>query len=182
MPAPARPVMTDIPCNGMSDVTPPRPPGKIRRVAIDYFSLLGDEGWTPLIIDPADRQQHWVDGGALAAAPVDVAATFEGAMWCSTKIDPAFNLLGVRARAGFVVPMRHHNLRQLTIVFGGELDVDDGSSDGARTIRAGQFFVVGAGTPYTLTAGRDGVTFVETWPRPAVELETYWHARGWVPN
>jgi mannose-6-phosphate isomerase-like protein (cupin superfamily) len=184
--APVGRVTTGIPSTRTWKVTRRRPPGKIRRVAIDYFSLVGDDGWTPLIVDPADRQYFWVDGGPLAAASVDVAATFDGAMWRSTKIDPGFNLIGLRARPNFVVPMRHHNLRQLTIVLGGDLVVDAGGRDrdasGPRTIRAGQFFVTGAGTPYTLTAGSDGVTFVETWPRPVSELETYWHASGWVMN
>lgn len=151
-------------------------------MAIDHFSLVGDDGWTPLIVDPADAQHRWVDGGPLAESQVDVPATFGGAMWRSTKIDPAFNLVGLRARADFMVPMRHHNLRQLTIVFGGELEVDAGDAAGGRTIGAGQFFVTGAGTPYTLAAGADGVTFIETWPSPASTLETYWHATGWVTS
>ena len=57
----------------------------------------GDEGWTPMSIDPADPSAaSGVDGGPLADAPVDVAATFDGAMWRSTKIDPSFNLIGVQ--------------------------------------------------------------------------------------
>ncbi len=154
-------------------------------MAIDYFNLLGDatnaEGWTPLSIDPTSPQHHWIDGGPLAAAPVDVAATFDGAMWRSTKIDPAFNLIGVRLRAGFTMPTHHQSLRQLVIVFGGELTVEQGGRSG-RTVGPGQFFVVSAGMPYTLTAGPHGATFVETWPEPVTKLDTYWHPHGWVTN
>lgn len=174
--------MADVPPDKTATVTPPGAAGRINGVAIDYFHLLGDatnaEGWTPMMIDPASRSQHWIDGTPLAKAPVDVAATFEGAMWRSTKIDPSFNLIGVKLRGGFTMPRHHQNLRQLVIVFGGELSVDDG--DATRTVGAGQFFVIGAGMPYTMTAGADGATFVETWPEPVKKLETYWHDHGWV--
>ncbi len=49
-----------------------------------------------------------------------------------------------------------------------------------RTVGPGQFFVIDAAMPYTLTAGADGATFVETWPEPVTKLETYWHDHGWV--
>ena len=152
-------------------------------MAIDYFNLLGDatnaEGWTPMAIDSASPSQHWIDGSALAVAPVDVQATFDGAMWRSTKIDPSFNLIGVKLRAGFTMPRHHQSLRQLVIVFGGELRVDLGG-DGDRTVGPGQFFVISAGMPYSLTAGAGGATFIETWPEPVKKLETYWHDHGWV--
>ena len=45
---------------------------------------------------------------------------------------------------------------------------------------AGQFFVADAGSAFTMTAGPDGSTYVETWPRPVAELETYWHEEGWI--
>ena len=96
-----------------------------------------------MTIDPTSRSQHWIDGSPLADAPVDVAATFDGAMWRSTKIDPAFNLIGVKLRAGFTMPRHHQSLRQLVIVFGGELRVEHGGED--RTVGPGQFFVISAG-------------------------------------
>ena len=105
-------------------------------MAIDYFCLLGDatnaEGWAPMTIDPASPSQHWIDGTPLAAAPVDVNATFDGAMWRSTKIDPAFNLIGVKLRGGFTMPRHHQSLRQLVIVFGGELRVEHGGDADAH--------------------------------------------------
>jgi len=175
--------MADVPPDKTATVTPGWAAGRINDVAIDYFCLLGDatnaEGWVPMTIDPASRSQHWIDGTPLAGAPVDVAATFDGAMWRSTKIDPAFNLIGVKLRGGFTMPRHHQSLRQLVIVFGGELRVEHGG-DEARTVGPGQFFVISAAMPYTVTAGPSGATFVETWPEPVTKLETYWHDHGWV--
>jgi hypothetical protein len=143
-------------------------------VSIDFFDLLDAEGWVPLALDQLAPAYFWVDGRPLSEAPVDMGATFDGALWQSTKIDGAFNLQGLRCRSGFTVPRRHLNLRQLTIVIGGELIV------GGRRVGAGQFFVVGAGTPFSTTAGPEGATYVETWPEPAARVETYWHDAGWV--
>jgi hypothetical protein len=158
-------------------------------VAIDYFSLLGDEGWSPVSVDPADPRHFWSDGRPIADAPVDLAATFRGAIGFSTKLDPSFNLSGFRCPAGFTIPMHHLNHSQLTIVFGGSVDVefldrdehgnDNGAAFDIRTVGPGQFFVVDAGTPFMMTAGPEGVTFVESWREPVATLETYWHDRGW---
>ena len=93
-------------------------------MAIDYFSLLGDEGWSPVSVDPADPRHFWSDGRPIADAPVDLAATFGGAIGYSTKLDPAFNLSGFRCPPGFTIPMHHLNHNQLTIVFGGSVDVE----------------------------------------------------------
>ncbi len=161
--------------------------GQDRAVSIDFFNLLDDEGWVPLSVDESSVASFWVDGSPLSEAPVDVAATFDGAMWCSTKIDRSFNLYGLRCRPNFTVPRHHHNLRQLIIVCGGELVVEhSGESDqGAnslvrRRVGAGQFFVSGAGTPITTTTGGEGAIYMVTWPAPVATLETYWHRHGWI--
>ncbi|MCU1387196.1 MAG: hypothetical protein JWL72_534 [Ilumatobacteraceae bacterium] len=131
-------------------------------MAIDFFNLLDDDGWVPV-------------------------ERFVGSMWTSTKIDPAFNLVGVRMRADFTVPTRHLNLRQLTIVFGGELTVtsaDDGDADTdagdtmSTRVGPGEFWITPAGTPFSVTAGPDGATFVECWPEPVAGLQTDWHDDG----
>jgi hypothetical protein len=167
--------------------------GQDRGVAIDYFGLLSDEGWLPLPVDPADPRHFWGDGHPIADAPVDLAATCRDSISYSTKVDPAFNLRGLRCRPGFTIPMRHVNHDQLTIVFGGSVDVEfldrgesaDETGDVSvaafdiRTIGVGEFFVVDAGTPFMMTAGPDGVTFIESWREPAATLETHWHDRGW---
>ena len=127
--------------------------GHDRDVAIDYFDLLGDEGWEPAFVDRTP------------------------ALLRSTKVDPAFGIESLRCLPGGVVPTRSHNVRLLTIVFGGELTVDlvEGERTDSRTVGAGQFFVLDEGTTYTLTAGATGATFIETWPpRRAAEMTTSW--------
>ena len=96
---------------------------------ISFFDLLADDGWEPLAFDPADPSFYWNDGGFMTTAPVDITATFDGAMWHSTNVEPAFKWRGRRIRAGFIVPKRHHNLRQLTIVVGGSIEVECGADD-----------------------------------------------------
>ena len=141
-------------------------------MSIDFFNLLDDDGWKPLPREQSNPSFFWVDGRPLSQAAVDVDATFAGAMWYSTRIDQSFNLDGLRCRANFRMPRHHLNLRQLIVVFGGLLLV---GPDGQRQIGPGQFFVSDAGTPLTMTAGPQGVTYVATRPQPSAPLETYWH-------
>jgi quercetin dioxygenase-like cupin family protein len=148
-------------------------------VPIAFFSLLDDDGWMPLSIDAKSPTFSWSDGGSLADAPVDVEATFDGAMWYSTKVDRSFHMTGLRCRPDFTVPPHHHSLRLLVIVFGGEFFVEAGKH--RRRVGPGQFWVVDAGTSYVMTAGPAGATFTESFPLDGGELETCWHdGPGWV--
>ena len=157
------------------------PPAKNRGVAIENFSLVNDEGWIemPLAVMPT---YLWAEGGQLADAPVDFEKTFGGNMWLSTKVDPAFNINGLRCAPNFAVPRHHHNLDELIIVFAGEFHVTWGENgeEGSRTIGPGEFWISEAGTPYLMTAGPEGVSYTETWPEPMAKLLTYWHDEGWV--
>ena len=155
-----------------------------RGVPIEFCNLLDDEGWTPLSVDQSSPTYFWNDGGLLADAPVDMAATFAGGMWVSTKVDRSFNLNGLRCAPNYTVPRHHHNLRELIIVFGGEftLEYDDGHKQSSRRVGPGEFWISEAGTSYMMTAGPEGVTYVETWPEPMAQLETYWHEGGWKPR
>jgi quercetin dioxygenase-like cupin family protein len=109
----------------------------------------------------------------MTTAPVDITATFDGAMWHSTAVEPAFQWRGRRIRPGFTVPRRHHNFRQLTIVVGGSADVEyDGE---ARRVGPSEFWVAEAGVPCTVTAGPQGVTYLECWNGALALAETYWH-------
>ncbi len=146
---------------------------------ISFFDLLDDDGWEPLQFDPADPSFYWNDGGFMTTAPVDITATFDGAMWHSTQVEPAFKWRGRRIRADFTVPRRHHNIRQLMIVIGGSIDVEYGE-EGAETRRIGpgEFWVAEAGVPYTLTVGPEHVTYLECWTEPMSLAETYWHDDG----
>jgi hypothetical protein len=146
-------------------------------VPISFFDLLDDDGWEPLEFDPADPSFYWNSGGFMATAPVDITATFDGAMWHSTNVEAAFKWRGRRIRPGFIVPKRHHNLRQLTIVVGGSIEVEYGEGDAAETKHIGpsEFWVAEAGVPYTVTAGPEGVTYLECWDDAMTLAETYWH-------
>ncbi|WP_232838569.1 cupin domain-containing protein [Streptomyces geranii] len=154
-----------------------------------FDDLVADSDWLPMDLD----QQHfpsyfWHAGGLLRDAPVDFRATFDGAMWVTSKpIDmPRFNRNPLRVRAHFTVPRHHHNMDEMLFVLAGEYsieyDEDEDQGGGTRTVRVGpgDFFLSRAGTPYTMTAGPEGVTYIETWPKPVTELQTYWHDVGWV--
>ena len=118
-------------------------------MGIDFFNLLDDEGWVPLRFDPAISR--------------------------STKIDPSFNLIGLRCPPNATIPTHHHNLRQLVIVFGGELLVEFATDEpDSRRVGAGEFFISDAGTPFAVTAGAAGATFTACWPEPVANLRTFW--------
>jgi mannose-6-phosphate isomerase-like protein (cupin superfamily) len=145
-------------------------------VPITFFDLLDDDGWEPLSFDPGDPSFYWNDGGFMTTAPVDIAATFDGAMWHSTNVEAAFRWRGRRIRPGFTVPKRHHNLRQLMIVVAGSIDVAYGDHDEEdQRVEAGEFWVAEKAAPYTMTVGPDGVTYLECWTEPMSLAETYWH-------
>ncbi|ODU06021.1 MAG: hypothetical protein ABS81_05765 [Pseudonocardia sp. SCN 72-86] len=153
-------------------------------MGIEFFSLLSEEdGWIEMSVDQSAPAYFWNESGLLADAPVDMEKTFGGNMWFNTKVDRAFNLNGLRCAPGFAVPRHHHNLDELIIVFGGQFHVtwgEDGGAQGSRTIGPGEFWISDAGTPYLMTAGPEGVTYVETWPEPMATLQTFWHDEGWV--
>jgi mannose-6-phosphate isomerase-like protein (cupin superfamily) len=151
-------------------------------VPISFYDLLADDGWEPLWFDQADPNFYWNDGGFMASAPVDITATLDGAMWHSTTVEPEFGWRGRRIRPGFVVPKRHHNLRQLMIVVGGSVDVEYGADEkeGAgggeiRRIGPSEFWIAEPGVPYTMTVGPEGVTYLECWDDSMTLAETYWH-------
>jgi mannose-6-phosphate isomerase-like protein (cupin superfamily) len=145
-------------------------------VPINFFDTADDHVWEPLHVDQDDPNAYWHDGGFLRTAPVDAAATFEGAMWAATEVEPAFQWRGRRIRSGFTVPKHHQNMRQLRIVVGGDVEVEyGGEAPRAETVRPGGFFVVDEGVPFRLTAGADGVSYLECWTGPLSLVETHWY-------
>lgn len=146
---------------------------------IEFFDLLATDGWEPVAFDQSSRSFLWGGEGSLAAAPIDLAATLDGAMWRSSRVDADFNMGGVRWRPNFTVPWHSHNMRQLNIVLGGGVTVD--SEDGSQyTVKSGEFWISDANSKQTFTTGPEGVSYVETWP-VWVQLYTTWHpADGWV--
>jgi mannose-6-phosphate isomerase-like protein (cupin superfamily) len=166
-------------------------------VPIEFLDLLGDGGWEPLAPDADAPGARWSEGGALGDAPVDLAATFGGAVWRATRIDPTFGLTGIRLREGFRVPLHHHDHALVLIVFAGSCTVatelgcgsaesadhaavHESAAEGAE-LGAGQFCVIDAGTAYSLAAGSEGATFLASWAQGAESPVTCWHPDpGWA--
>ena len=155
-------------------------------MGIHFDSLVDHHDWTPMELE---RQQFnpsyfWFDGRPLKDAPVDFVATFDSAMWGSHQsIDVgAFNRNPLKVRPNFTVPRHHHNMDEMILVFAGQYSIEHGDEDNPETtvVRPGEFFLSRAGTPYTMTAGPEGVIYIETWPNPVSTLETVWYDVGWV--
>jgi mannose-6-phosphate isomerase-like protein (cupin superfamily) len=153
---------------------------------ITVASLNDDAAWTPMSLDQQVYPAYlWWDGRPLAEAPVDFAATFAENMWVSTTpIDvPKFNRNPLRVVPHFMVPTHKHNIDETIIVWQGEYKIDFDDEDGnpkSVLVRPGCFFTSRAGTPYTMTAGPEGVTYIETWTVPVTRLKTVWYDHGWV--
>ena len=151
-------------------------------MGIRFADLLDGQDWVPLSLDQqAFPTYFWVDGRPLADAPIDFAATFADSMWMTRKpiSIPTFNRNPLRVRDGFVVPRHHHNFDEMIMVFSGEYSIQYGDK-APILVGAGDSFISRAGTPYTMTAGAQGVVYIETWPHPVRQLETVWHDEGWV--
>lgn len=140
-----------------------------------YADLLADDVWEPVDVSAATPNFYWNDGGFLSAAPVEVASTFAGAISSTTVLDPWFQMRAVRVAPDFVIPTRHHNLRQLTIVIDGEIEVTSRSGHGSTHVEATEFWVCETGTAYSVRTGPHGATYVECWDGPMALVETYWH-------
>ena len=154
-------------------------------VGVTFANLVDGQDWEPMSLDQQSNTSYfWNDGGLLADAPVDFAATFDGAMWVTLKpIDvPRFNRNPLKVKPNFVVPRHHHNMDEMIFVFAGEYNIDHGEGDERAVTRVGpgEFFLSRAGTPYTMMAGPEGVTYIETWTENVRKLETVWHDVGWV--
>ncbi|KXF49294.1 hypothetical protein AXA44_25590 [Rhodococcus sp. SC4] len=150
-----------------------------------FGNLVDGFDWVPMGLDQqASPSYFWNEGGLLKDAPVDFGATFEGNMFVTSKpIDrPRFNRNPLRVTPGFTVPRHHHNMDEMLFMLAGEYNIEhyDNEEPETVTVRPGDIFVSRAGTAYTMTAGSEGATYIETWPTPVTELETYWHNYGWV--
>jgi mannose-6-phosphate isomerase-like protein (cupin superfamily) len=154
-------------------------------MSLAFGSLLDSDGWVPMAIEGQQENTSylWEDGGLLADSPADFAATFGGAMFVSsTPIDvQKFNRNPLKVIPNFVVPRHHHNIDETILVFEGEYSIEHGDPDNPETVRVGpgMFFTSRAGTPYTMTSGPEGVTYIETWGVPVANLKTVWYDHGW---
>lgn len=147
---------------------------------IDFFDLNAADGWEPATsYDQSSSAHLWENGGPLVDAPIDMAATFEGAVSRSTRVDGDFNMAGARLAPGFTLPWHSNNLRELVVVMGGELTVE--SDDGEkRTIGLGEFCISEADAKHRMTAGPEGATYIETWPVWVQLVSTWYDGPGWV--
>ena len=77
----------------------------------------------------------------------------------------------------FTVPRHLHNIDETIIVFKGEYRIQfgDPAKDELVIVKPGCFFTSRAGTPYTMTAGPEGVIYIETWGTPVTSLKTVWY-------
>jgi mannose-6-phosphate isomerase-like protein (cupin superfamily) len=154
-------------------------------MSIIAASLVTDDGWAPMEEDQQNNPSYyWEDGRLLADAPADFAATFAGAMFITKKPIKVgqFNRNPLKVIPNFVVPRHHHNIDETIIVFKGEYTIEYGDVDNPESVvvRPGCFFTSRAGTPYTMIAGDEGVTYIETWGVPLPKLKTVWYDHGWV--
>ncbi|MGH3253149.1 MAG: hypothetical protein ACRDOI_44000 [Trebonia sp.] len=149
-------------------------------------SLLTDDNWVPMSL--AGQQEsptyYWEDGGLLKDAPVDFDATFAENMFVSTKPIKFMTFFRnpLKVVPNFTVPRHLHNIDETIIVFKGEYKIEFGDPAEGKfvTVKPGNFFTSRAGTPYTMTAGPEGVTYIETWGTPVSSLKTVWYDFGWV--
>jgi hypothetical protein len=170
-------------------------------MGITFGDITSDDGWEPMFgaesvgqvdletgerrrIDQSNGTFHYADGGSLANSPVDMPATFADAMFIPTKpVDTKhFNRGPLRVRPNWRVPRHHHNLPEMILIFQGQYTITH-EVDGVEVdtvVGPGDFFVSRPGTPYTMTAGPEGVTYIETWPVRASYLHTWWYDWGWI--
>ena len=145
---------------------------RLRRVAIDYFNLLGDARpragprWRSIRRARA-ALDRWRSRSP--EAPVDVAGHLRRAR-CGARPRSIrrSTSMGLRCRAGFTMPRHHlqpppthHRVRRRA-----RRRVDTSVATGDRDGRApGSSSSSTPATPFSMTAGPDGATYIETWPR-----------------
>ncbi len=156
-------------------------------MGMHFDSLLDPSVWEPMETEQQQYSEcyYWHDGRKLYDSPADFVATFKDAMWVSLEsMDVgAFNRSPLKVRPNFVVPRHHHTTKEMIFIFQGTYSIEYGSLDNPETVVVGpgQFFLSHPGTPYTMTAGPEGVTYIETWPQHVTGGgDTIWYDVGWV--
>jgi mannose-6-phosphate isomerase-like protein (cupin superfamily) len=157
-------------------------------MTVVHGNLISDDGWISLVEampNQGDAPTYlWAGGGLLRDAPVDFNATFaDNMLICTKPIDvPGFGRNPLRNAPNFTVPRHEHNIDETMIVFQGEQLVNFGDDDDPESVlvKPGCFFTSRAGTPYTMTSGPEGVTYIETSGVSGRFLKTIWHDHGWV--
>jgi hypothetical protein len=152
-----------------------------------FDSLLDPGNWTPMELEEQQYSPnyYWHDGRKLSDSPADFVATFRDAMWVSLEsIDvAAFNRSPLKVRPNFVVPRHHHTTKEMIFIFHGTYSIEYGEVDNPEkvVVGPGHFFLSHPGTPYTMTAGPEGVIYIETWPQHITGGgDTIWYDVGWI--
>ncbi|MBA4025760.1 MAG: hypothetical protein C0482_25715 [Gordonia sp.] len=128
---------------------------------------------------------YWHDGRKLHESPADFVETFRDAMWITPDVIDvmAFNRSPLKVKPNMVVPRHHHTTKEMIFIFEGEYSIAYGPEGEEKTVllKPGNFFLSHPGTPYTMTAGPEGVTYIETWPHHIMGGgDTIWYDRGWI--
>jgi len=175
-----------VPTNETAMVTETRKAPYIDPMPFSVDSLVTDDRWVPMSLKGQQESPtyYWEDGGLLKDAPVDFDATFAENMFVSTKPIEfmTFYRNPLKVVPNFTVPRHLHNIDETIIVFKGEYKIEFGDPEKGEfvIVKPGCFFTSRAGTPYTMTAGPEGVTYIETWGTPVTDLKTVWYDFGWV--
>jgi hypothetical protein len=155
-------------------------------MSMHFDTLLDPSKWEPMECEQQQYSEsyYWHDGRKLYDSPADFVETFRDAMWVNHEsIDvPSFNRNPLKVRPNFVVPRHHHTTKEMIFIFQGTYSIESGPLDNPVTtvVGPGQFFLSHPGTPYTMTAGPEGVTYIETWPQHVTGgSDTIWYDVGW---
>jgi len=119
--------------------------------------------WTALHMEPdggGQFPQSVVEG-------IDLPAYFEG-MELQVLDFGSFNILNTRIPPGFKVPRHYHNMDQLVFVLEGS------SVQGNKSMGRGEGYFTKAEQPYSITAGPDGLTWMEIRSESLANLQTIW--------
>jgi hypothetical protein len=127
------------------------------------FFDFAETAWFPLHMEPdggGEFPQSVVDG-------VDLVEYHKG-MELQALDFGAFNILNVRIPPGFRVQRHYHNIDQLVFVLEGS------SVQGNKSMGPGEGYFTRAGNPYSITAGPEGLTWMEIRAQSLTDLTTTW--------
>jgi mannose-6-phosphate isomerase-like protein (cupin superfamily) len=130
------------------------------------FFGLDDGDWVQVTCGPnGEGAGEFPDG---IVGNVDLAKFFERGMWTKYYDTGPFNVLELKLAPGFTIPRHHHNSDQLVFVLEGE------ARQGNRSFQPGDAYMTPAGQTYTVTAGPEGLRYIEIRTAPIEELQTIW--------
>jgi|SRR5580658_1259222 hypothetical protein len=99
---------------------------------------------------------------------VDIGAHFRNKLWSHYTKAGEFNFLRLKYAPNFTVPRHYHNIQQVVWITKGE------ARQGNRSFVVGQGWTTRAGQAYSVTAGPEGVEYIEVRSKPIEDLLTVW--------